>query len=212
MNMKKIKISRNCILLEFPTKKEMNLSMFRIAEFYESDSEKIRGKFFSFDEFVEHYSDESGNLDYFARWDGFNVPIKVLDSFEVEFFFELSKREDAVLHAVRNLSGNGYLIACVKGDKMTKKHELAHYFFSENKEYENSASMLVKNLPGNLKKSIIRNLKKIHYSDDVLIDEINSYFTAFDFNGDKEVWDGISLGRLLPHVKAFKNLYSKVSK
>ena len=64
--MKKKRVSDRILALSFPSEKELTLTLFRMAEFYESDSPKIRGKNFTFDEFVDHYADKKGNLDYFS--------------------------------------------------------------------------------------------------------------------------------------------------
>ena len=113
--MKTTQLTPKRILLEFPTQKEMTLSMFRFSEFYEGE-EGIKGCKFSFDEFVEKYSDEKGNLDYFGYWEGYNIPNSSIDDFLVLYnpnvdpeAPELSKREKEVLTAIKYLDDDGYL-------------------------------------------------------------------------------------------------------
>jgi hypothetical protein len=132
--MKATKISDKRLLLEFPTQKELTLHFFRISEFFESDSENIKGKRFSFDEFVDHYSDKKGNLDYFSYWEGFNIPVKILVEFAKTFFEDLSEREIKILKAVSESKINqtdGYVVACKEGDKITL---LDHYSDKKGKK------------------------------------------------------------------------------
>ena len=99
------------LLLEYPSNMEMNLSTFRISEFFEGN---LKGKKFTTDQFIEEWSDEDGNMDifeyngkylsYFAYWDGLNFTKKSLDKFMVKFALELSAREKEVIRAARKSS------------------------------------------------------------------------------------------------------------
>ena len=82
--MKITNINNKRLILEYPTRKEMILSNFRISEFKEGVA-GIKGRVFTCDEFIDAYSDAKGNIDYFSYWDGFNYSKKELTDFWIEF-------------------------------------------------------------------------------------------------------------------------------
>ena len=59
--MKKFKLykplkSQNIILAIFDTQYDLCSTLVRIQEFYESDSDKFRGKLFTLDEYMDYYA------------------------------------------------------------------------------------------------------------------------------------------------------------
>jgi hypothetical protein len=166
------------MLILFPTRKEQTLSMFRFSEFSEGKS-GIEGKKFCCDEFIDKYSDEKGDINYFSFWDGFNIPIAKMKRFKL-IFKEISKREKKILKAIRFMPLNGTLITCEEGDEVTLKHETAHCKFADNEEYRNEVLEVVRSIDFPIKKEYKNGLIKNGYSNEVIPDEIHAYILAYD--------------------------------
>lgn len=184
--MKTHKINDKILAVEFPNRKEITLTMFRIAEYYESPFKEIKDSIFTIDKWLEKYIFIKYGKDkenYFEYWDGFNLPVeKAMDSF---FMFENESqgREYKFLDEVAKVFGydnkDGYVICYTKGDKITLKHELCHALYYTNQDYKKEVNEVIKKMNKNLKDKYIQNLKKDKYTKEVFIDEINAYITAF---------------------------------
>lgn len=217
--MKTTKISPTRILLEFPTKKELTLSMFRISEYFESDSDLIRGRKFTMDEFIDAYSDEDGELKklpggytYFAFWDGYNVPKIEYNNFLKLYTNELSQRELVILDAVKDLPDNGYIIACEEGDDLTLKHETSHGIFFENEEYRNQAIEIVKSIPGEVQESFIQDLVEMGYNQDVMVDEMHAYLVAYDPEEQEECFPSLKEEMIAEYRDKLQSLFTEYNK
>jgi len=199
------------ILLEFPTIKEMCLTMWRFQELFESPYPEIKNKRFSADQFIDLYSDKMGHLSYFAYWDGFNVPISIINLFkELYSFRERSNREIAVCDAVYDLRDDGYVIAYVKGDTSTIKHELCHFFYATNQMYRSLVDRNVKNMSNSLRRRLYKGLKAHQYSSEVFDDEINAYLTAFDETEFSSMFPDIRLMEVNQFIEECQIIYSSV--
>ena len=84
-----------------------------------------------------------------------------LREFILEFFYffqelfpfkDRSPREIAVIDAVENERDDGYVVCYTKGDMVTLKHEMAHFFYATNKMYQSLALRNVKSMPKGLYK------------------------------------------------------------
>ena len=64
---------KNCLLLEYNTQKDLALSFCRVEEYYEGNP-KINGEILSLEEFIDHFMDNNGKINYFEYWSGFNIP------------------------------------------------------------------------------------------------------------------------------------------
>lgn len=204
--MKKTKLTPKRILLEFPTRKELTLHLWRISECFEGEP-GIRGVHFSFDEFVDKYSDKKGNLDYFSFWDGYNIPMDQFKKFLDLFGNELSKREQEVKKAVHKLPNDGYFIACVEGDKVTLKHENAHGRFFDDKEYQEKATAIIESIQPKLKRTLIAGLKKNHYQEDTFTDELHAYILAWNKDDQEDIFGNkATLKDILKYKKQLEDL------
>ena len=161
----------------FNSQKELTLTFCRPQEYYECNSNKLRGKVFTFEEFIDHYTDELGFISYFNYWSGFNLPGSILE----EFFknFSLTKREKKLRNITSAYSKKPYyIIATKKNDTSTLDHELIHAYYYLNPIYKQEANTLVKHMRPDLKKDLQKVLKKMGYNNSVLIDEINAYMST----------------------------------
>jgi hypothetical protein len=199
----KVKIYNNNIVhLNFNSQKELTFALCRPQEYYECNSTKLRGKVFTFEKFIDHYTDIDGFITYFSYWSGFNLPGHVLE----EFFdsFKLNDREQKIRQITLDFKNKPYyLIATKKGDSETLKHELIHAHYYLNPVYKQEANVLVKHMRPDLKKEITSVLKSLGYSQNVMIDEINAYMST---SGYKYLHEELQLKISKRDIKPFENL------
>lgn len=199
-------ICQNIIYLTFPTQKELTLTMCRPQEYYECNSSKLRGKVFTFEDLIDHYIDNMGFLDYFNYWSGFNIPGHILE----EFFsiFDLNSREKKLRSVTKHFKYNPYyVIATKKGDRLTLKHELVHAHYYLNPKYKQEANVLVKHMRIGLKKELTNKLRKMGYSKNVMIDEINAYMST---SGIEYLLEDLELDITKNDIKPFVELAERV--
>ena len=201
--MKATKLTDKILLIEFPTRKEMTLTMFRIQEFYEG-KEGIKGCYFTPDQFIDAYSDEKGDIDYFSYWDGFNVPTDIIFDFAKKFTMPemgrvgLSIRECNIIKEIyENIQEqSGYLITIVEGDEITLKHEMAHAYFFTDAEYRGAALVILSSIPLVIREKLRQALLKSDYCEEVVNDEIQAYLTAYDKEEWAELFPDIAEGEI----------------
>jgi hypothetical protein len=84
-------------LFTFDSQYDLCMSFVRMQEFYESDSNKFRGKYFTLEKYMDYWSKKFGNgvFTYTKDWNGFNLPGKKL----VEWLdvFERDQREREII-------------------------------------------------------------------------------------------------------------------
>ena len=193
--MKTIKINNDILAVEFPNKKEMTLTMFRIAEYYESPFKDIKGKEFTIDKWLEKYifiKYREKKENYFEYWEGFNIPVeKIIEFMYINDIHYRESREEIFVDEVSKVFGydnkTGYVICYVKGDKITLKHEMCHALYYTNLEYKKEVDEIINNLDKKLKKKYIDNLRKDRYTKEVFTDEINAYITAYSQKDYKNI-------------------------
>lgn len=203
--MKITKLSKKRLLLEFPTKKEMNLTNFRITEFTEG-LKKIRGKYFTPDEFIDANSDKEGNIKYFSYWEGHNYTKKAVLNFKKNFL-DLSKREKSVITACKKIDSDGYVISMVKGDTTTLRHEMAHGIYFENLNYKKEVNKVLSTIPKTLISKWNKDYYAMGYGDINETDELHAYLVAFDKEEWKECFPSISAKKLLVPRKLLSKLF-----
>jgi hypothetical protein len=181
--MKIKKLTPKKLLLEFISRKEMTLSNFRISEFKEG-KDGIKGTYFTVEKFIEIYSDEKGDIDYFSYWEGFNYSKKELMDFD-NLFNDKSERELSIILASKEIDDDGYIICMEEGDEMTLKHELSHGYFFENEKYKEECTSIVKSITEDTFNQFRDYLYEMDYNDDNMIDEMHAYLVAYD----EEEWD-----------------------
>jgi hypothetical protein len=191
--------------LVFPTRKAMNIAMCRLSEFYESPSEKIRGKQFGLDELLAAYSDEYGWIDYFDEVEGHNIPGEVVDRFFE--LFELNKSEK-VLQMEWGVWDHKYLIATDEhSEESTLNHELAHAKFGTDAVYKAAALKVVHSMPPHLKSKLVTDLLAYDVPDtDIVWDELQAYLATADVKELGEVFPGTHIDVLAPYIRALRAL------
>lgn len=172
--------NKNIFYLTFPSQKELVMTMCRMQEFYECDSVKLRNRIFTFEQFIDHYMEKDGSLDYFMMWSGFNIPGHVLDDFFDSF--DLTQREiDVKLYTKKFRNKLYYVIATRTNDDETLMHELAHAYYYLNPVYKQQVDVLVRSMRKELKTQLTGVLKEMGYTNSVIVDEINAYMATSSY-------------------------------
>jgi hypothetical protein len=183
----------------------MTLTMARVEEFYESPHANIKGRYFTWEQFIDAYSDEKGTLTYFSEWEGFNVPAEYLCRFR-NMFLDLSAREAWLLSVV---DGADYVIATdAESDPSTLPHELAHARYRLDNAYRKSVQQIIKPMPKDLSLRFQRDLLAAGYPDDVdiMLDEIHAYLKTSTEDELLEAFLNVAAPERAPYEAALRQL------
>lgn len=196
----------NIIHLQFSSQKELTMTMCRPQEFYECNSDKLRNKIFTFEQFVDHYTDKDGVFSYFDFWTGFNIPGPVLeDFFEL---FDLTVREKQLRKVTKRFKNKlYYVISTKKTDHRTLEHELIHAHYYLNPAYKQEVDVLIRHMDKDIKKNLIIELKDWGYSQHVMNDEINAYLAT---SSHKYLVEELNIDIRKQDMKPFINLARKI--
>jgi len=195
---------------EFPNRKELTMTMYRIQEYYESPFLNIRNKVFSVEEFIDTHMDNNGFISYFHEWNGFNVSGKILNSFFR--IFPVTERERDLLNAITehvNLKDEYYLIAILNNDKLTLKHEYAHALWLIDPLYQNTAKMLIGDILIKHHRKMTKTLLRMGYDQSVVDDEINAYLSTSSKNDLIDMFDIEEYDEIKNIVRKLKKLFKE---
>ena len=109
----------------------------RFQEHYESPG--FKGTVFSWAQYVAWYKRVRGAFSYPDDWGGFNIPGKILTPFRGGAFDPLTKRERALLEALKDVQPQDYVIGTLDEDPEALAHELAHAFWHLDGAYRAQA-------------------------------------------------------------------------
>jgi len=197
------------VLLEFPTRKELTMTMCRVQEYYESPHANIKKKIFTMEEFFDTHMDDSGYISYFEQWSGFNLPGHVIDQFFARFK-DITPREKKMMEAIClyvKPPEKYYVISTEKDDPETVKHEYAHALWIMDSVYQNKAQLIVGEIPVKHHRNLMKQLLGMGYDKSVVDDEINAYLSTssraeLDHNFHIEDYD-----ELKPYIKQLRKLF-----
>ena len=108
-------IDGNIISFQFDNLKEQGMSFFRLSEFYESAFDSLRENLFSFEQFLECYTEPNGKMNYFYDWTAYNIPGYSVNNF-FETFLLLTEKEAILKHYIDTLidkSKDYYVISSI---------------------------------------------------------------------------------------------------
>ncbi len=203
----KVKIyNENIVHLTFPTQKELTMTMCRPQEYYECNSTKLRNKVFTFEKFVDHYTDKDGEFGYFRFWSGFNIPGPTLERFYE--LFELTDREKKLKKVTDRFKNDPYYVISTRtSDKITLKHELIHAHYYLNPVYRQEVDVLIRHMCKDLRKQLVKELKDWGYASHVINDEINAYMST---SSHKYLIEDMNLMVTKKDIKPFVDLARKI--
>ncbi len=207
----KSSVNNNILLLEYPTRKEMCLANFRISEFKEG-LDGVYGVYSTPDIFIDKYSDEEGNLDYFNVWEGFNYTHEQLWRFGLTFHSCVSNREKLIIDQAHKIDSFGYIIAIVEGDEETKRHEMAHALYAINKDYRYQIDNILEEMSGFTLFKMKKALLAIKYIPEVLQDEIHAYLVAYNQEEFDKIFSDLNQldkNEIKPLISQLNDLFDK---
>lgn len=170
-----------CLSLSFENSYEMNMTMVRLQEFYESP--EFANKYFTLEEYMDWYAyneHDSGKkitfkgFDYLTRVVGTNIPGNYIKEFRT-LFTDLSKRERLLFDIVDSFNVNfSYIISSFTNPEQFEdlQHELAHARYDFDKDYARTVELIVlKYFTSSFNNAII----KRGYSESNVIDEMHAF-------------------------------------
>ena len=168
------------IHLHFDNQYDVTSTFMRLQEFYESPYENIKGKYFTVEQYMDTYADDTGDFSYTSDWSGFNVPGNVvLDFYDLHWTEFLNKEKDlyTILKPFIEIDGsNLYVIGTYKED--TIDHELAHAMYYLHPEYKVMMDNLTNQIMNPYSKDIQKVLRDMGYCDEVMKDEMQAYLST----------------------------------
>ena len=195
----------------FANRVELNSTMLRFGEYYESA--KFRGKIFTLHEFKKWYIKNSvggkktGKFTYYHDWSGFNIPSTILKPFYDGKFNPLSDKEKEFLKKFKKYKGKYYIIAVYRGmDSYSQMHEIAHALFYINPEYRNQVLRILKDVDPVIKKQIFAYLRKYVYNKSVWMDEMHAYILTGLKHSEKH---GVNVVKLIHIRKSLEETFFK---
>jgi hypothetical protein len=170
--------------LRFDNQRDLAQSMMRLQEYYEGASELIRGKYFTLEQFMHHFTDADGDFQYTSIWAGFNVPGNVVDEWRDLFAARdgLTNKEQQImqrLDQIKDPSKPWYLIATSdQKDGATLRHEIAHARYHLSSTYRESCRSLIHRINKRDLARMHRWLIRMGYCEEVLDDETQAYLST----------------------------------
>jgi len=176
-------IYKGLYLFTFPNQFELTSHFFRLQEFYESPINKIKGKYFNYEDAISLYAyndKDEPEFTYFKDWSGFNVPGNAVDKFVNTFDEKMTDKELTVTSTdLIDTKKKYYIIGVYENDKGNAiEHEIAHGLYYLNRKYKKEVSKAYKALPKKLKEKIKKELLSIGYCYRVVQDETHAYLAT----------------------------------
>ena len=201
---------KNCLLLEYNTQKDLALSFCRVEEYYEGNP-KINGEILSLEEFIDHFMDKNGKINYFEYWSGFNIPGYAFTQWFGTKASDKTKWELALADEVAkklDMTKPFYIIGGKKGDMNVIDHEIAHALYYMNENYKSfMLDVIYKFYQWDRKNYVkmVKKLKKMGYGENVIKDEIQAYMST---STKKELVEKFELDykSALPSIKLFRKV------
>ena len=151
----------------------------RAQEYYESPSQKFRGKNFSIWSYMKWYHEQNEwGFSYGADWSGFNIPLRTIR----DCYNKLTRPEspydkvmDQILAKLKHESKDAYVIGAEDTNGDTFKHEVCHALYHTNKNYKKQMDAYTHGLPKKYYNTFKDNVLKMGYAQKVVDDEIQAY-------------------------------------
>ena len=181
--MKLRKICDGLYLIKFKDQYSCCSTMMRIQEFYESPSNKIRGKYFTTEQFMDYYAKIFGNFTYTLDIEGFNLPSESFFGFYETFrkHKDLSNKENQLLELITNeigLSKDKFYVICIYDGSSALNHEIAHGLWHLDDAYKKEMTQLVSEIPKSDRDDLYSMLKEYGYSRGMYKDELQAYLST----------------------------------
>lgn len=211
------RLRKGIVLVEADSQYALCSMFLRPQEFYESPYEKIRGRYFTLEEYMDTYAEDKGKFSYYSDWCGFNIPSESFKKFVELFQYSLSAKENALVSAIRNLipnfEGKFYIIGVCKykENKETLEHETAHAFWYFDPEYQEKMKNLICKIPIHLYECAYESLISNGYDANFIGDEMQAYLATASRKKILNVlgWGKYPNVRIPRDIKKFFKAYKK---
>jgi hypothetical protein len=182
-------ITDRVYLFLFGDSYDLCMHFLRYQESYESP--KFRDTQFTILEFMDWYAKTYGKgvFTYTSDWGGFNIPSHVIWKVHSNKIQDYNRYDAAMLAAynkvssITHLSGGTrhdefYILGASKKEISVLGHELSHGLYSTNEKFREDMDSCTAKLPTNVIKQVFDYLTRIGYSQNVLEDELQAYFST----------------------------------
>jgi hypothetical protein len=180
-----------------------------MQEFYESPFNKIRGKYFTLEQFMDEYAKQTGKSNYFDWGDAFNIPMPILNRFALLFKRKLRDKEKKIIACLIRWPDCQYVIATTKAGTYSK-HEIAHAYYLMYKQYKKQMNDLIKNVPY-LSEFVKLLITTGGYCKEVAKDEIQAYLSTGSMTSNKNDIPGFD-ERWKTQLPIFKKCFTNFDK
>ena len=209
--MKCKKLGNQLLLFTFKTQKEITMSFFRMEEYYESPLKGLYQKKFSVYDFLNESMNEHGQIDYFSKWIGFNIPgHSILEWSNLNCPDYTSKEIEIMKHITSKVDVNKpfYVIAAKEQNTKVMDHEIAHALYYLNENYKDrmlDLSIKMRQLDRNNYNKMIKKLKNMGYNQSVFNDEVQAYMST---STKKELVEkfGLDYETAMPLARQFRKV------
>jgi hypothetical protein len=183
-------------LVQFEESYDLAMTFLRYQEFYESNSDQIRGKQFTIVQYMDWYVKEvcdNGAFSYHEDWTGFNIPSTVIEEVKRIGILDLNQHDTRmfdIYDEARMIHGDGdfYLIGIKEDDDKTLEHEVAHGLYYINTEYKEEVNKIWDSFTHQSKALLKEYLSDAGYPDKVHIDESQAYLSTSPLHLNDEIY------------------------
>jgi hypothetical protein len=136
----------NCVLLKYQSVPDLAKSFFRLAEYHEGYRNSGKHSQVSLVDFLDHWVDRNGEVNYLKFWDGFNITDRTFVNW-LKSAKPLSAAEQVMVDVIKKAT-KGMKKFCIIGvgstDSDTEKHELFHAKYYLDADFQSAADKLLK--------------------------------------------------------------------
>ena len=163
---------------------DLAMTFCRVQEFYESPFKQIRGKRFTFIEFMSLYAKEhEGVFTYPQDWAGFNVPGPIVAALYDHLGVDDVNDYDYIITDIHDkirgeIDGTNYYLIGSNSDKTTIAHECCHAFYFIDAEYKKNTNSILKKLSPSVRTKAENVLYDLGYDKSVIDDELQAYLST----------------------------------
>ena len=165
-------------------------------------------------DFLNEEMDGKGKINYFNKWEGFNLPGKVFHDF-MSVNTDITPFENKIFKSIdlqHWLDADFYIIGALEKDKCTINHELAHAFFYLDQNYREEVSDIISHFASDHEElfSVIKSkLLKDGYNMKVVVDEIQAYIATDTISQVYEYFKIPGCGEIQELKKSLENVFKE---
>jgi len=209
--MKCKKLGNQLLLFTFKTQKEITTTFFRMEEYYESPLKGLYEKKFSVFDFLIESMNDDGQIDYFSKWIGFNIPGHSILEWSALHCPDYTPKETEVMNHITSkvdVLKPFYIIAAKEQNTKVMDHEIAHALYYLNERYRGrmlDLSIKMRQLDKNNYNKMIKKLRRMGYNQSVFNDEVQAYMST---STKKELVEkfGLDYETAMPLARQFRKV------